>query len=331
LSKKPSSLFNLLKFKCIYREFPWLLFLPVKNSSINSYDLFHSYYYPFPKEILNAPIKKCITYFDIIPLKINGCSKRFEWLTKEIIRSIEYNYAISVSEFSKQDLLNFNKNIDPNKVFVVPLAASRELFYQNRSEVDWMAAKEKYSLPEHYFLCLAASAKRKNIPHLILSFSNFVLQEKPKDLFLVLAGNSTHSRLLLDNLNINKAIRKRIIFISKFIDESDLAVVYSHAMGFFFMSIYEGFGLPVLEAMQCGTPTVSADCASLPEIVGDAGVLLPPNDREQLCQTMLQLYTNEEFRNNLSKKGLQRAFQFSWERTANEYSAIFKKIKEFRN
>lgn len=326
LSQKPSFLFNPLRFKSIYMRLPWLLFLPVKNKSINSYDLFHSFYYPFPKEIQNASIKKCITYLDIIPLKMDGYPKSLRNLTQRIVRSIESNYAISISEFSKQDLLDYNKNIDPNRVFVSPLAASRQLFFQNRSEEDWKLVKEKYNLPEQYFLCLASSDVRKNIPHLILSFSKFILQEKPKDLFLVLAGNSTHSRLILDKLNINKSVREKIIFTTKFIDEKELAVVYSRALSFFFMSIYEGFGLPVLEAMQCGTPTVSANCTSLPELVGDAGILLPPNDQDQLCQTMLNLYTNAQLRNSLSQKGLQRASQFTWEQAANEYANIFKKI-----
>jgi len=329
LSQKPLPVFNLLKYKAYFRKYPGLMFMPVKNKGIGSADIFHSFYYPFSKKVEQSTIKKCLTFLDIISLRMNGYPQEMQQLTHKIVKHIQHNYAISISEFSKNDLLNYNPNINPERVFVSPLSASKELFYQNRNKEDWEFVREKYKLPERYFLCISSSDLRKNIPHLINSFSKFILQEKPMDIFLVLAGNSTHSRKLLNQLNIDKAVRDKIVFANKFIDEDDLAVVYSNAIAFFFMSYYEGFGLPVLEAMQCGTPVVAANCTSIPEVVGDAGLLLPPDDVDELCGIMHELNINEGFRDSLSAKGLAKTATFSWERTAREYTDIFNTISNF--
>jgi glycosyltransferase involved in cell wall biosynthesis len=163
------------------------------------------------------------------------------------------------------------------------------------------------------------------LPHLIKSFSKFILQENPKDLHLVLTGNSTYGYSILEKLGIDKKVREKIV-LAKSIANEDLASVYSNATCFFFMSLYEGFGLPALEAMQCGTPVVTSNATSLPEVVGDAGIMLSPNDEDGLCQTMLQIYNDQELRNKFSVLGLSRAKQFSWERCANEYVEVFKKI-----
>jgi len=326
LSKKPNAIFNILEYKRIFQKLPWLLFPNVKNAGIEEYDIYHSFYYPINKNVQQLPLKKCITFLDIIPLRLEGYTKEIINLTQRIVDSIQENYAISISEYSKQDLLNYNKHIKSENIFVAPLAASPSTFYQNKNVADLQRVQKKYNLPTNYFLCISSSDIRKNIEHLIICFSQFILQEKPKDAYLVIAGNSTHSRTVLDKLNIDKEVRKRIVFPEKFIDENDLAIVYSNALSFFFMSLYEGFGLPALEAMQCGTPTVAANTSSIPEVMGDAGILLSPTDKNSLCETMLQLYNNESLRLNLSQKGIQQASLFSWERTANEYSSIFKMI-----
>lgn len=326
LSQQPLPVFNLLKYKAYFRKYPKLMFVPVRNKGMGAADLFHSFYYPFSRKIEQSAIKKCLTFLDIISLRMKGYPKEMQQLTHKIVKQIQQNYAISISEFSKNDLLTYSAAIQPERVFVSPLSASKELFYQNTIPADWNRVKQKYQLPDRYFLCISSGDLRKNIPHLVNSFSRFILQQKPKDIFLVLAGNSTHSIKLLDELNIDKAVREKIVFANKFIDEDDLAVVYSNAIAFFFLSFYEGFGLPVLEAMQCGTPVVAANCTSIPEVVGDAGLLLQHDDVDTLCNTMHELNINEGLRHSLSEKGLAKAATFSWERTAREYTEIFKTI-----
>lgn len=289
-------------------------------------DVFHSFYYSFPQNIQNSKIKKILTYLDIIALKIPGYDSVLINTTKKIIESIVPNFAVSISEFSKQDLLEYDNRIDSDRVFVSPPAAAEELFFQNKNIDEWKIVKDKYNLPDNYFLSISSRDQRKNVPHLVKSFSKYVLQEKPGDLYLVLSGNFNYSYSLLDELNLNKAVRDKIYITENHIEDKDLSVVYSNSLCFFFMSYYEGFGLPALEAMQCGVPVVTADTTSLPEVVGDAGIMLNPHDEDALCDAMNKIYLDEALRKEYSQLGLQRAKEFSWQRCAGEYTEIFKTI-----
>jgi glycosyltransferase involved in cell wall biosynthesis len=330
LTKNPFIYTDFFAYKEHFRtKFSNLSFTPYFKA-INEFDIFHSFYYPFEKNILKNRVKRSITYLDIIALKMNGYPNYLVNRTKEIVECIADNFAISISVYSRQDLLEYDKRIDPAKVFVAPLAASPNLFYQNKNVEDWKRVKEKYNLPDNYFLSVTGNDKRKNVPHLIKAFNKFILQEKYGEIDLVLTGNGTHNRALLEELQISKAVQKHIFIPDKFIDSKDLAVLYSNALSFFFMSTYEGFGLPALEAMQCGTPVVAADNTSLPEVVGDAGALISPFDEDILCDTMLKLSNDGALRKTYATKSLERAKGFSWQRCANEYTDIFKKIaKDF--
>lgn len=322
LSKKPF----FAPDRRILRYFSNILSLEVAIKDLNKNDIFHSFYYPFPELIQRKKIKKSITYLDIIPLRMDGYNEPLIHRTKRIVECIVPNFAISISAFSKEDLLDYDTRVDPAKVFVAPLAASKELFFQNRDVDKWQEVKRKYALPDNYFLSVSSNDLRKNIPHLIKSFANFVLQQKPKDLYLVLTGNYNYSRSILDELNISQEVKDRIHITEKYIENDDLSVVYSNCLCFFFMSLYEGFGLPVLEAMQCGTPVVTSGSTSLPELVGDAGVMLPPDDEDALCDAMRRMYEGPELRSTYSGLALHRARQFSWERCATEYAEIFRTI-----
>lgn len=325
-SKNPLYISNFLKWRGLFRT--TLANFPISPyyKEINEQDIFHSFYYPFSKTVLKNTIKKSITFLDIIPLKSNDYSHALVKRTKNIVESIVGNYAMAISEYSKQDLLNYDNRIKAENVFVVPLAAEPTLFYKNKTREDWEWVKKKYNLPEKYFLCVSGKDARKNIPHVIKAFNNFLQQEKYKDIYLVLTGNTAHNYTLLDELNIPNDIRSKIYMPDRYIDSEDLAVLYSNAVSFFFMSLYEGFGLPALEAMQCGTPTVVANTTSLPEVIGNGGILLSPTNVDELSNAMNDLYKSETLRTNLSEAGLKRAASFSWQRTADEYAAIFKKI-----
>ncbi|UAY53117.1 glycosyltransferase family 4 protein [Ferruginibacter albus] len=288
-------------------------------------DLFFSYYYPFPKSVQNAKIKKCITYLDIIALRMEGYNSKLINLTRKIVESIVPNYAIAISEYSKQDICDYDKRIDANKIFVVPLAASPELFYVNKEENEWKKVKEKYKLPDEYFLCISSTDHRKNLPHIIKSFGKLAMQQNIGDLHLVMTGNMTLSESVFDELNIDKKVRNKIV-LAKSIANEDMSAVYSNAKCFYFMSKYEGFGLPVLEAMQCGIPVVSSNASSLPEVVGDAGIMLSPTDEDGLCDVMYKMYSDAAMREKYAALSLQQAKTFSWQRCADEYAAIFKKI-----
>lgn len=327
ISKKPPKLLNVFAFRRVFRNPLIKNFIHISYKAFENQDIFHSFYYPFSKPLMkNNKVKKSITFLDIIPLRLKGCSYDLVSWTKEIVASIESNYAISISEYSKQDLLDYDKRIKPENVFVAPLAADEKIFYPNKDVENWNYVKQKYKLPDNYFLSVSGKDKRKNIPHLVASFNKFLLQQKYRDIYLVLTGNTTHNYAMLNDLKISREVRDKIIMPNTFIDTNDMAALYSHAMCFFYMSYYEGFGLPALEAMQCGVPVVTSNATSLPEVVGNAGITLPPKDEDVLCDVMNKMYNSEALRNQYAEAGIARASTFSWQRCADEYAHIFKQI-----
>ena len=118
-------------------------------------------------------------------------------------------------------------------------------------------------------------------------------------------------------------IKKRII-ITGYIPDEDLAALYSGALAFVYPSFYEGFGLPHLEAMQCGVPVITSNTCSLPEVVGDAGIMVDPTDADALCHSMLEIYNKSSLREAMSLKSIERAKQFSWEKCTQETLAAYK-------
>ncbi|MDR2345967.1 MAG: glycosyltransferase family 4 protein, partial [Planctomycetaceae bacterium] len=196
----------------------------------------------------------------------------------------------------------------------------------DRSKIETVL--NKYSVPINipFFLSVAALDIRKNFDHVMNSFARFLLSRNgiESNCHLVLTGvngwQNRKFRKVFDQLPKN--VKERIIFTG-YVDDDDLPLLYSAATCFCYMSIYEGFGLPPLEAMQCGTPVVTSNTSSLPEVVGDAGIMLEPNDIENLADTFAQILCNENLRNKIIIKGLEQAKKFSWDRCVE---LIIKKI-----
>lgn len=326
LTHSPADFTKLLEWKSLYFRLQPFFSFSNTVKDINTYDIFHSFYYPIPNSIRSVKIKKSITFLDIIPLKMDGYPRTIVHRTKEIVKDVKNNFSFSISEFSKNDILNYDSSINPDSIFVAPLAASPSLFYINKNKEEWEHAKKKYALPENYFLAVSSNDKRKNIPHLIKSFNKFLLQTKQNNISLLLIGNYKFSNLDLDVLGIDKAVQKKIIIPEIFIDNADLSVIYSNALCFYFMSLYEGFGLPALEAMQCGIPVVASDTSSIPEVVEDAGILISPVDEDQLCSVMEKISSDADLRNSMSKKSILQSEKFSWKACASIYNESFKKM-----
>ncbi len=228
------------------------------------------------------------------------------------------DWALAISESTKADLCEY-RGIDPARVFVTHLAADPELFNPCVDAGTVATIRERYGIPESaYILSVNTFEPRKNIDHAIRAFAQLVQQEHMPGLNLVLVGGEGWKyEGVLDAIQEAEAVRERII-VAGYVRNEDLAALYSGALAFVYPSFYEGFGLPVLEAMQCGAPVIASNTSSLPEVVGNAGILLDPRDVNGMAHAMFELYRSSCLRDALRTKGLVQAKKFSWERCTRE-------------
>ena len=284
-------------------------------------DIYHSINTPFPPAVAAQPgLKKFITLHDFIPLKnpeyfsagIKPAMNRLlACLTPE-------NFAFCISETTREDALNFSR-LRPDHIFVTPLAADQKIFHQVTSREAITAVRTRCGIPEGpYFLALSAHDRHKNFPHLVHCFGALIEAGELPDTSLVIVGPhpGRNPEVAAALANYPRA-RSRII-IGGFVPDENLAALYSGATVFLFPSLAEGFGLPPLEAMQCGLPVIAANTTSIPEVVGDAGILLPPTDQDAWCQAMLQISRQESLRAEFRQKSLARCRLFSWPRFIEE-------------
>lgn len=231
----------------------------------------------------------------------------YRWATAMSVRSARR--IIADSEATSLDLQAY-LDIPEVRIDVVPLGVDEWL--EPASTYEKARARQVYGLPERYFLYLGTLEPRKNIASLVRAWSS-VAAHLPQD--LVLAGRWGWRTGLLKKAIETSPHRERI-HLPGFIEVEDLAAVLSAADGFVWPSLYEGFGLPPLEAMACGTPVVTSSTSSLPEAVGDAALLVNPEDEEAIAHAMVRLATDPALCHSLREAGLARAAQFTWRRTA---------------
>ena len=177
---------------------------------------------------------------------------------------------------------------------------------------------KKYDLPEPYILYLGGYDVRKNVKALLYAWT-YVSKGLGDTLHLVLAGNlpQKDTPFFPDPLKIAKTLDiEDYIITPGWIEEVDKPLLYGAARAFVFPSRYEGFGLPVLEAMACGTPVITTNCSSLPELVGSDAFQIDPDDTRRLASPIIALTIQEETHNDMAERGYQQALTFTWEKTA---------------
>ena len=149
-------------------------------------------------------------------------------------------------------------------------------------------------------------------------------KQQSVDLRLVLVGTKGWNYdKILEAVRTMELSEERII-LTGYVADEDLAPFYSGALAFIYVSLYEGFGLPPLEAMQCGTPVITSNRSSLPEVVADAGIMLDPFDEDGACQAILELYRNTALREQMRRRSLERSRQFNWNRCVSETIAAYR-------
>lgn len=292
-------------------------------------DIYHSTHYPLPKNIYFGI--RIVTVCDLIPIFFPEHFNYNENHTlKKTIGQIDKNdFVCCISESTKQDICKNQPNLLEKQVFVTYLAADKEKFYPCDNQTLIIKTKQKYKIPEQpYILTLSTLEPRKNIAHVIRSFLTLIKNQHIDDLNLVLIGTKGWQyEEIFAEIDRAKELENRII-ITGYVPDEDLAPLYSGALAFIYVSLYEGFGLPPLEAMQCGTPVITSNTSSLPEVVEDTGIMLDPNDTTGLCEAIFKLYCEPEYRESLANKSVQQAQKFSWEKYVQETIKIYELAKE---
>jgi glycosyltransferase involved in cell wall biosynthesis len=236
---------------------------------------------------------------------------------KKLIRNSEK--IIAISENTKQDLIKV-LNISADKIAVVYPGVGAE--FQVLPKDDLQKIKEKYNLPDKFILNIGSIEPRKNIAGLVRAFDAAAANPALNDYYLVLAGGAGWKNKEIF-CAIASAKNKDRIKILGYVDYKDRPALYNLAIIFAYPSFYEGFGLPILEAMACGCPVITGDSSSLPEAAGDAALLIDSNNEKALELAIIALASDENLRKALSERGLEQAKKFSWEKAAKEYLRFF--------
>lgn len=273
----------------------------------------------------NITCKKVITIHDLIPYIMpetvgKGYLLKFLKEVPNVIDSCDG--IITVSEWSKKDILRFLP-INENKIFVTPLAADIKYKPLDKEYCKFVLA-ENLNIKSPYILYIGGFSPRKNVRSLIMAFSK-VYKDLDKDYNLVIVGALKDEGIVLKELTENLGISSRVQFTG-FIAEEFLPVLYSGCEVFTYPSLYEGFGLPPLEAMSCGAPVISSNTSSIPEVLQNAGILIDPYDTLNLMDALGKVLNSENLRNDLSQKGLEKSKQFSWANTAEKTLEAYKNI-----
>jgi len=290
-------------------------------------DILHSPYFASP---LMPTTPTVVTIHDVIPLILPRyrSSARSRWYSSLVARAARRSQAvITVSECSKRDIVRV-LGIPEQKVHVIYNAVDRSL-RQICDDAALEGIRDAHGIGERYLLYFGGFDERKNVARIIQAYhAARVRFERPCQLVLAGSLNLVGQHPLYPDprpLICRLGLEDQVVITGR-ISEEEKPLLYSGAVAFVFPSLYEGFGIPVLEAMACGTPVLTSNSSSLPEVAGDAALLVDPNSIEEMADAMARLVNDESLREDLRRRGFQRVGHFSWERSAMETLAVYQQV-----
>jgi len=332
IEKKSLTAFCIYSFK-ILKDLIKIIFAKIINKKIHDINVFLSPVYTIPDIIKNnIAIKSfhilydCVPIIDNIDFPPNDPNHWFSILYKNLNKN---TYYFCISECTKKDFLKAASNIlDKEKLFVSHIAASQE-FYPDKDIRKLKKILLKYNVLYNnecnYIFSFCTIDPRKNLIFTINCFIKFIKENNIDDLFFYLGGGyfDTYIKKFKQEITNFSEYKDKIIFLG-YVDDEDVNVLYSNSLFFTYLSQYEGFGLPPLEAMKAGVPVITSNNSSLPEVVGDAAISIDYNNESQCIKAFKDFYYNNEIRDKYIKKGLERANLFSWNKT---FDVMDNKIK----
>ncbi|MEO0091183.1 MAG: glycosyltransferase family 1 protein [candidate division WOR-3 bacterium] len=256
--------------------------------------------------------------------------KTYSYLRRKYYQQIIYtslrsaDFIITDSESSKRDLLTYF-NVAKDKIKVI-YCGLNEIFLKSPSIESTRIVRNKYRLPDEYIFTLGVLEPKKNTQRLLWAYTQLKTSLKSLPPLLISGSrkygwkNRSFFRMVKE-LNLIDSV-----IFTDFVEQKDLPSVYSCACLFVLPSLYEGFGLPVIEAMACGVPVITSNVSSLPEIAGNAAILVNPYDVNEIAQAIKNVLSNRQLQQEMREKGIENAKRFSWEKSAISLLEVFEQV-----
>lgn len=301
---------------CIF----FFLSLKPNKEKLTKNQVFFSPFFKIPNFVRKYKgLKPYVFVYDFIPLVLPQYYPKWKAFVVRVMENYkDGDFFFFDSENTRKDATRFfPKSVKENAA--VALLAADKCFRQEKEESLVARIRNKYNIPlgKKYAFSLCSLEPRKNVIGIVRSFLKFIEMNKVDDLVLLLGGAVWTS---FENILEKESVKwnREQVLQTGYIDDEDLPVLYSNAEWFVYTSQYEGFGLPPLEAMQCGCPVITSNNSSLPEVVGDAGLLIDWDSDEQHIDAYKKYYYDESLRKENGRRGLDRAKMFSWEKTVDK-------------
>jgi len=273
--------------------------------------------------LLFTRAKRVVTIHDVIPYVYPETSTKLDWLIYRLwlpFVAKQLDAIITVSEQSKRDILRY-LSVKSESITVIPEAASHIYQPMNHEQIEKTLLNHSISFP--YILYVGSIEARKNLSRLLEAYAQVRCWSHKWKLVVVGAHKWKYGPVLetLERLQLTSDVH-----FTGYVAEADLPALYNGASLFVFPSLYEGFGLPVLEALACGTPVITANCSSLPEVTDEAAILVNPMDVNAIASAMRQILEQPELAESLRYRGIAQARRFSWEQTARRTSEVYERV-----
>ncbi len=309
--------YALYKLVWIFVPIPYRIFF--KSDA----DITHFFNYIAPPGVRG----KCVAVvhdmaYQSCPQTVN--KKTLYWLKISLKRSCRHvDHIITDSNFSKSEIIKY-LHIQPKRITVIPAAVDHSVYHADYTQEQIKKVLNKLNIDREYFLYLGTIEPRKNLIKLISAYAKLCrkVDNVPR---LVLAGGKGWLCEEIYKMAEDLSLADKVIFTG-YIDQEDSPVLMCGAKAFVFPSLYEGFGMPPLEAMACGTPVIVSNTTSLPEVVGDAGILVNPCSEIEIFMAMKTLLEDDAYREKLRRQGIERAKKFTWEKSARRLMRVYREL-----
>jgi mannosyltransferase B len=281
-------------------------------------DIYHFFNFTIPKNIKGKVI---VTIYDTVFFSAPETMGDMKAISEYKYAAERSDLILTISESAKSDIIK-HFNVDEKKIEIVTPGIDLEKYLHNYTDMELENVRKKYKLPENYILYLGTIEPRKNIERTIKAFIKYKKEVKDDLKFVIVGGKGWKYD------NIMKLIESMgtDIILTGYIDEEDKIPIYKLAQIFAFPSLYEGFGMPVLEAMAAGVPVITSNVSSLPEVAGDAAILVDPLNEDEIFEAYKKILSDKKLQLEMIEKGLEQAKKFEWKESAKVLEQIYEKM-----